>query len=67
MHTECVTYNKQRYFKLLSDFLDSTVSLAQPELTHIKREIVMPVKTIIMHMTFDPGTCVHLASHAVTC
>ena len=61
--TEGVTFNKQRYFKLSSEFFDgqsSLLSVLQAIYMHI------PVETI-MHVTFDPGTCAHLASHAATC
>ena len=59
--TEGVTFNKQRYFKLSSEFFDAQSSLLSVLQSHI------PVETI-MHVTFDPGTCAHLArSHAATC
>ena len=58
--TEGVTFNKQRYFKLFSEFFDAQSSLLSVLQSHI------PVETI-MHVTFDPGTCAHLASHAATC
>ena len=41
MHTKDVS-NKQCYFKLSPDFLDPQSSIS---FTHIKREIVLPVKT----------------------
>ena len=58
--TEGVTFNKQRYFKLSSEFFDAQSSLLSVLQSHI------PVETI-MHVSFDPGTCAHLASHAATC
>ena len=58
--TEGVTFNKQRYFKLSSEFFDAQSSLLSVLQSHI------PVETI-MHVTFDPGTCAHLVSHAATC
>ena len=58
--TEGVTFNKERYFKLSSEFFDAQSSLLSVLQSHI------PVETI-MHVTFDPGTCAHLASHAATC
>ena len=58
--TEGVTFNKQCYFKLSSEFFDAQSSLLSVLQSHI------PVETI-MHVTFDPGTCAHLASHAATC
>ena len=58
--TQGVTFNKQRYFKLSSEFFDAQSSLLSVLQSHI------PIETII-HVTFDPGTCAHLASHAVTC
>ena len=58
--TEGVSFNKQRYFKLSSEFFDAQSSLLSVLQSHI------PVETI-MHVTFDPGTCAHLASHAATC
>ena len=58
--TEGVTFNKQRYFKLSSEFFDAQSSLLSVLQSHI------PVETI-MHVTFGPGTCAHLASHAATC
>ena len=66
--TEGVTYNKQRYFKLSSDFFDPQSSLlsvlqSQTSWTQSVRLCYIPVET--MHVTFDPGTCAHLASHAI--
>ena len=58
--TEGVTFNKQRYFKQSSEFFDAQSSLLSVLQSHI------PVETI-MHVTFDPGTCAHLARHAATC
>ena len=58
--TEGVTFNKQRYFKLSSEFFDAQSSLLSVLQSHI------PVETI-MHVTFDPGTYAHLASQAATC
>ena len=48
--TEGVTFNKQHYFKLSSEFFDAQSSLLSVLQSHI------PVETI-MHVTFDPGTC----------
>ena len=58
--TEGVTFNKQHYFKLSSEFFDAQSSLLSVLQSYI------PVETI-MHVTFDLGTCAHLASHATTC
>ena len=46
--TEGVTFNKQRYFKLSSEFFDAQSSLLSVLQSHIL------VKTI-MHVTFDLG------------
>ena len=58
--TKGVTFNKQRYFKVSSEFFDAQSSL----LSVLQSRI--PVETI-MHVTFDPGTCAHLVRHAATC
>ena len=44
MHTEGITYNKQHYFKLSSDFFDSQSSLLsvmKARLAHTKQGIVL--------------------------
>ena len=60
--TEGVTFNKQRYFKLSSEFFDAQSSLRL--LSVLQSHILVET---IMHVTFDPGTCAHQASHAATC
>ena len=62
--TEGVTFNKQRYFKLSSEFSDPQSWLLRGLLSVLQSHI--PAETV-MHVTFDPGTCARLACHAATC
>ena len=68
MHTEGVAYNSDISNYTLTSFILRVVycQSRKGRLAHTKGEIVLLVKTI-MHVTVDPGTSAHLASHAATC